>query len=49
MSQIMIDFGIKEALQLLGVSSINKGTSTGTQWYQGGSEIISHSPVDGAL
>ena len=45
----MIDFGIKEALQLLGVSSINKGTSTGTQWYQGGSEIISHSPVDGAL
>ena len=43
------DFGIKEALQQLGISDVNEGTSTGQNWFSNGSEIASYSPVDGEL
>ena len=43
----MTDFGIQEALKKLSVKDINKGTSTGSQWFSDGSLIESYSPVDG--
>lgn len=42
-------FGIEDALQKLGVSEINKGTSTGSNWFSEGEMISSYSPVDGKL
>jgi aldehyde dehydrogenase (NAD+) len=49
MSTISEQFGIKEALSLLGVSTANFGTSTGSDWSQGGDKIDSYSPVDGTF
>lgn len=48
---IMTDnFGIKEALSALGLSEVNDGTSTGSNWIGGGGELLeSWSPVDGQL
>jgi len=48
------DFGIKEALEKLGVKDVNNGTSTGTNQfspdsYREGEFIESYSPVDGQL
>jgi aldehyde dehydrogenase (NAD+) len=45
----MTDFGIKEALQQLGVKDINNGTSTGSENFSNGEIIESYSPVDGKL
>ena len=45
----MTDFGIKEALEVLGVSEINNGTSTGSKWFSNGELIESYSPADGKL
>jgi aldehyde dehydrogenase (NAD+) len=45
----MTDFGIKEALQQLGVKDINNGTSTGSDNFSNGEIIESYSPVDGKL
>ncbi|MCR9015913.1 aldehyde dehydrogenase family protein [Aquiflexum gelatinilyticum] len=43
-------FGIKAALQNLGLKAENSGTSTGTLWINTGKEYISsYSPADGAL
>ncbi len=42
-------FGIEEALEQLGIKEINKGTSTGNDWFSGGEEISSISPVDAQL
>ena len=42
-------FGIKEALQQLGIKDINDGTSTGLKNYANGKIIESYSPVDGSL
>lgn len=42
-------FGIKEALDKLGVKEINKGTSTGSQSFGNGEAIASYSPTDGQL
>jgi aldehyde dehydrogenase (NAD+) len=42
----MTDFGIKEALQQLGVKDINNGTSTGSENFSNGEIIESYSPVD---
>lgn len=43
-------FGIKEVLQRLGISSENKGTSTGNQWLDSsGAYFESISPVDGTV
>ena len=49
MAAIATDFGIQEALQQLGVSATNQGTSTGLNWFSSGEEIASYSPVDGEL
>lgn len=48
---IMTDnFGIKEALSALGLTDVNNGTSTGSNWSGGNGELIeSWSPVDGKL
>lgn len=49
MSTVATSFGIEEALQQLGISEINKGTSTGSDWFSEGEAIASYSPVDGKL
>ncbi|MDH7447261.1 L-piperidine-6-carboxylate dehydrogenase [Aquimarina sp. 2201CG14-23] len=49
MAAIATDFGIDEALKQLGVSDLNNGTSTGSDWFSSGEEISSISPVDGNL
>ena len=42
-------FGIQEALKDLGVKEHNPGTSTGSEWLEGGQEkLVSASPADGA-
>lgn len=45
----MDNFGIKEALDQLGVKTLNDGTSTGSQWFANGDIIESYSPVNGKL
>jgi aldehyde dehydrogenase (NAD+) len=46
----MKNFGIKEALQELGLKKRNSGVSTGSKWYRtSGAFIESVSPVDGKL
>ncbi len=42
-------FGIEDALQKLGVTSNNQGTSTGSDCFGEGEVIASYSPVDGKL
>jgi len=49
MSKIAADFGINEALKILGVKELNHGSSTGSDRFGSGDEISSFSPVDGAL
>lgn len=49
MEAVATDFGIKEALQQLGVKDINDGTSTGSNNFSNGDIIESYSPVDGKL
>jgi len=49
MEAVATDFGIKEALEQLGVKDINDGTSTGSNSFSNGEIIESHSPVDGQL
>ncbi|MCO6359876.1 L-piperidine-6-carboxylate dehydrogenase [Roseivirga pacifica] len=46
---IQKDFGIKEALERLGVKAQNNGTSTGSSSEGNGALIESYSPVDGEL
>ena len=49
MEAVATDFGIKEALQTLGLQDINEGTSTGSNNFSNGEIIESYSPVDGKL
>lgn len=43
----MTDFGIKESLKRLGISEINSGVTTGTQWFDcKGNTTSSYSPID---
>tara|TARA_R110002050_G_scaffold16719_2_gene50584 strand:- start:47354 stop:48907 length:1554 start_codon:yes stop_codon:yes gene_type:complete len=49
MSKIAANFGINDALRVLGVKEINNGTSTGSMNFGSGEELSSYSPVDGAL
>ena len=49
MEAVATDFGIKQALEQLGVSAVNEGTSTGSNWFSNGEMIESYSPVDGQL
>ncbi|HEX6225209.1 MAG TPA: aldehyde dehydrogenase family protein [Chryseolinea sp.] len=46
----MKDFGIKEALSVLGLKKSNPGTSTGEKWFNTKGPLLdSYSPVDGKL
>ena len=49
MEAIATNFGIKEALERLGVKTINEGSSTGSDNFSNGEIIESYSPVDGQL
>jgi len=49
MSTIAKQFGMTEALEILGVKAINEGTSTGNNHFSNGEIIESYSPVDGQL
>lgn len=49
MATIANQFGMTEALQQLGLATINEGTSTGNSWFSNGEIIESYSPVDGQL
>ncbi|WP_452222771.1 L-piperidine-6-carboxylate dehydrogenase [Lacinutrix chionoecetis] len=49
MIAVSADFGIKEALQQLGVKEVNDGTSTGSNSFGSGEAISSYSPTDGSL
>jgi aldehyde dehydrogenase (NAD+) len=50
MADTMVDFGIKEILDTLGVQQINKGASTGSYWFNTrGDRMDSFSPVNGEL
>jgi len=49
MSTIAQQFGMTEALEILGVKAINEGTSTGNIHFSNGDIIESYSPVDGQL
>ncbi|MBT8245111.1 MAG: aldehyde dehydrogenase family protein [Winogradskyella sp.] len=49
MGTVATDFGIKEALDKLGIRDINHGTSTGSNNFGSGDLIESYSPVDGQL
>jgi aldehyde dehydrogenase (NAD+) len=42
-------FGIQSALTQLGITEINKGTSTGLESFANGELLSSYSPVDGSL
>tara|TARA_R110001583_G_scaffold1342_3_gene11038 strand:+ start:1807 stop:3339 length:1533 start_codon:yes stop_codon:yes gene_type:complete len=43
----MTDFGIKESLKRLGISEINSGVTTGTEWFDcNGNTTTSYSPID---
>lgn len=43
----MTDFGIKESLKRLGISELNSGVTTGTQWFDcKGKTTSSYSPID---
>jgi aldehyde dehydrogenase (NAD+) len=42
-------YGLKEALDQLGIKTINKGTSTGINHFSNGETLNSYSPVDGKL
>src|SRR5690606_16301708 len=49
MSTIAQQFGMTEALEILGIKPINEGTSTGSNHFSNGELIESYSPVDGQL
>ena len=49
MITIANQFGMKEALEQLGVKAINEGTSTGINNFSSGEILESYSPVDGKL
>ena len=49
MTTVANAFGIESALEKLGVNEINKGTSTGSNWFSEEDMISSYSPVDGKL
>ncbi len=49
MAEVLSDFGIREALEQLGIKAINEGTSTGSNHFSNGEIIESFSPVDGKL
>ncbi|MGB5236840.1 MAG: aldehyde dehydrogenase family protein, partial [Flavobacteriaceae bacterium] len=49
MAVVELDFGIQNALERLGIETVNNGSSTGKDFFSSGEIIDSYSPVDGAL
>lgn len=49
MATIAQQFGMTEALEILGLKAVNEGTSTGNNHFSSGDIIESYSPVDGQL
>lgn len=49
MATLTENFGINAALNELGITESNEGTSTGSEWFPGSETIPSYSPVDGQL
>lgn len=49
MSITLEDYGIAGALKTFGITEMNQGTSTGTEWFGQGELITSVSPVDASL
>lgn len=49
MGLVATDFGIKEALDKLGIKEVNAGSSTGSDFFASGEMLDSYSPVDGKL
>ena len=49
MATLTDQFGIQEALTKLGIQEVNKGSSTGSEFFANGEIIESYSPVDGSL
>ncbi len=49
MATIAQQFGMTEALEILGIKAINEGTSTGNNHFSNGTLLNSYSPVDGQL
>ncbi len=49
MTTVSTQFGIKQALEQLGIKDLNLGTSTGQESFANGRIIESYSPVDGTL
>ena len=49
MATIAQQFGMTEALEILGIKAINEGTSTGNNHFSNGTLLDSYSPVDGQL
>ncbi|MEN8789790.1 MAG: aldehyde dehydrogenase family protein [Flavobacteriaceae bacterium] len=49
MAEVVLDFGIENALSQLGIQAVNEGSSTGMKFFSSGEIISSYSPVDGTL
>lgn len=49
MAEVALDFGMEKALKMLGIETLNPGSSTGTKWFANGEILESHSPVDNSL
>lgn len=49
MTMVATDFGIQKVLKELGITALNEGSSTGSNWFASGEVLESISPVDGAL
>ena len=49
MAEVAIDFGMDQALKILGIEGLNPGTSTGKSQFANGEILESYSPVDNTL
>ena len=49
MAEVALDFGMDQALKILGIEDLNPGTSTGKSQFANGEILESYSPADGTL
>ena len=49
MAEVALDFGMDQALKVLGIEALNPGTSTGKSQFAKGEILESYSPVDNSL
>ena len=49
MAEVALDFGMDQALKVLGIEDLNPGTSTGKSQFANGEILESYSPADGTL